>query len=64
MPRTKTWEDTLKVGDLVIKTKGDYSFRGEIVAKFKKRSGAVRFVIEDDRGLLLIMNILQLTQEE
>jgi hypothetical protein len=40
----------------VRKTGGDYTYEGEIVAQFTKRSGAVRFVVEDDRGLLLIMN--------
>ena len=45
------------------KTTGDYSFDGEVVAIIKKKSGAVRYVVEDDRGLLLIMNKGQVTGE-
>lgn len=45
-----------EVGDRVKKTGGDYRFDGQIVAKFRKRSGAIRFVVEDDRGLLFIFS--------
>lgn len=45
-----------KVGDLFKKTKGDYHFEGEIIAVFKKLSGAVRVVGEDSRGILFIFN--------
>lgn len=45
---------TLKVGDVVSKVGGDYKFDGTIVAMFTKLSGAVRFVVEDDRGVLHI----------
>lgn len=38
----------------VTKMGGDYSFEGIVVAAFQKRSGAWRYVVEDDRGLLLI----------
>ena len=38
----------------VEKIGGDYTFEGTIVAKFTKLSGAVRFVVEDDRGVLHI----------
>lgn len=41
-----------QVGDTVKKTGGDYSFVGKVVAAFKKRSGVVRYVVEDDRGVL------------
>lgn len=42
-------------GDKVRKIGGDYQFEGWIVAKFQKRvSLAVRFVVEDDRGVLHI----------
>jgi hypothetical protein len=47
------------IGERVIKSSGDYVFEGEIVSVFTKRSGAVRYVVEDDRGLLLIMNAKQ-----
>jgi len=39
-------------GDKVSKVGGDYRFEGVIVAKFAKLSGVVRFVVEDDRGVL------------
>lgn len=43
---------TFRVGDPVQKVGGDYTFEGWVVAAFTKRSGAVRFVVEDDRGVL------------
>lgn len=46
----------IQVGDRIYKTSGDYSFEGEIMAIIKKRSGAVRYAVEDDRGILMIMN--------
>jgi hypothetical protein len=42
------------VGDKVSKVGGDYQFEGHVVCKFAKRSGAVRYVVEDDRGVLHI----------
>lgn len=50
-----------KVGDYVIKRSGDYTYEGVIVACFTKQSGVVRFVVEDERGLLLIMAPHQLS---
>lgn len=47
------------VGRKVEKRSGDYSFDGEIVAVIRKRSGEIRYAVEDDRGLLLIMNAKQ-----
>lgn len=44
----------MEVGDKVEKVGGDYKFVGVIVAKFPKLSGAIRFVVEDDRGVLHI----------
>jgi len=41
-----------KIGDLVEKVGGDYTFVGHVVAVFEKLSGAVRLVVEDDRGVL------------
>lgn len=46
---------TFGVGDRVIKTDGDYTFEGTVVAVVHKLSGAIRYVVEDDRGILLIM---------
>lgn len=54
-----------QVGDQVTKTGGDYRFDGTVVARFAKRSGAVRVVVEDDRGLLFIFNdsMLRITRK-
>jgi hypothetical protein len=41
-----------QIGDKVEKVGGDYTFVGIVVAAFKKLSGAERFVVEDDRGVL------------
>lgn len=43
-----------KIGDKVSKTGGDYRFDGTVVALFEKLSGAIRLVVEDDRGVLHI----------
>jgi hypothetical protein len=48
------------VGDRVIKDSGDYVFEGVIVAVFTKRSGMTRYVVEDDRGVCMIMNEKQI----
>ena len=46
-----------KVGDRVWKVGGDYEFEGEVVAAFRKRNGmAVRYVVEEDRGILFIFS--------
>ena len=45
-----------KIGDKVKKVGGDYTFEGIIVAVFKKLSGKIRIVIEDDRGILHIFS--------
>ena len=54
----------IRVGDRVIKNSGDYTFEGEVVAVVHKRSGDVRYVVEDDRGLLMIMSLGQLASYE
>lgn len=51
------------IGHRVVKRGGDYDFDGEIVAVIRKRNGAIRFAVEDDRGLLLIMNAKQVGLE-
>ena len=43
-----------KKGDTVEKVGGDYTFVGVVVCVFEKLSGAIRFVVEDDRGVLHI----------
>lgn len=49
------------LGDEVLKTTGDYTFRGVVRAFVVKGSGEVRYVVEDDRGLLLILNRNQIS---
>lgn len=49
------------IGLEVIKSTGDYTFSGEVVAVFKKITGAKRIVVEDKRGLLFIFNESQLS---
>ena len=44
------------VGAVVRKVGGDYTFVGVVVAVFAKRSGQVRYVVEDDRGILHIFS--------
>lgn len=43
---------TFAVGDHVVKQGGEYSFRGVIVAAFRKLSGAERYVVENADGIL------------
>ncbi len=52
-----------KIGDKVIKSTGDYIFNGIVVCSFKKLSGKIRYVVEDNRGLLFIFNEKQLQYE-
>jgi hypothetical protein len=49
-----------KVRDGVVKSGGDYSFYGDVVAVFTKRSGAVRCVVENDAGILHIFSPVNL----
>lgn len=44
----------LKVGDQVIKEDGDSIFEGVVVAVFPKLSKVIRYVVEDNRGILHI----------
>jgi hypothetical protein len=53
-----------QIGQRVSKTTGDYSFEGEVRMVGSKRSGAIRYVAEDDRGVLMIFNERQLEQVE
>jgi len=51
----------LQRGDVVRKDTGDYSFVGTVVhVFFKLDDKTIRVIVEDDRGLLLIMNLNQL----
>lgn len=53
-------EDAFRVGEPVSKVGGDYRFDGHVVAALTKRSGARRYVVEDDRGVLHIYRAEQL----
>lgn len=44
----------------VRKEGGDYTFEGDVRAIVHKRSGAVRYVVENDDGLLFIFSGEQL----
>lgn len=48
-------------GDYVCKEAGDYIFYGIIVSVFRKRSGAPRYVVENEDGILHIFSSQQLT---
>lgn len=54
-------DSRFQIGDYVVKTSGDYKFAGEIVVVFRKKSGAVRYVVENRDGVLLILNEQQLS---
>lgn len=43
-------------GDRVHKDRGDYCFEGEVRSVVVKRSGAIRYVVENNEGLLLILS--------
>lgn len=50
------------VGNKVEKIGGDYQFIGIVVAAFPKISGKIRYVVEDDRGILHIFSDKQLSK--
>lgn len=49
-----------KEGEYVVKEGGDYTFAGIVVSAFTKKNGVIRYVVEDDRGLLFIFNEMAL----
>lgn len=52
----------LRLKDRVVKTTGDYTFDGLVVGSFWKRDGiSRRYVVEDDRGVTIILNREELT---
>jgi hypothetical protein len=53
-------EIEFKVGDLVIKSGGDYTFTGVVVSVFSKLSGVTRVVVENPDGIVHIFNAKQL----
>jgi hypothetical protein len=50
----------LVVGDRVIKAGGDYRFEGQVVSVFRKLGGQIRYVVENDDGILHIFSPAQL----
>lgn len=52
------------VGTLVRKVGGDYTFEGEVVASFTKKSGVRRYVVEDDRGVLHVYSAKNLEMQK
>jgi hypothetical protein len=53
-------DDDLNVGDRVMKVRGDYRFVGVVRACFYKQLGAVRYVVENEDGVLHIFSRQQL----
>lgn len=52
------------IGDHVVKTGGDYVYDGEVRGIVVKKSGKIRYDVEDNRGLLFIFNGEQLKSSE
>ena len=51
----------MEIGDQVYKDTGDYDYEGVIVTKFAKlHGGHVRYVVENDAGILMIFNDRQI----
>ena len=46
----------VQIGDTVERVNSDYKFVGTVRSVFEKNSGLVRYVVEDDRGVLFIWN--------
>ena len=57
-------EAGLPVGTKVIKSGGDYTFDGVVVAEFPKKSGAMRYVVENNEGILHIYSAKNLKRKE
>ena len=59
-----TIQRSLGVGDRVEKGTGDYRFVGDVRAVFTKRNGVVRYVVENDDGILHIFSAANLKAAE
>jgi hypothetical protein len=46
--------------DFVYKKGGDYTYEGYIVGVITKKSGQIRYVVENDKGMLFIFSKVQL----
>jgi hypothetical protein len=56
--------ETIEIGDKVEKVTGDYKFKGTVVSKFQKLSGVVRFVVENEDGILHIFSQTNLKKQD
>ena len=57
-----TQELKFAFGDKVIKTGGDYTFKGTVTSVFPKlRSKQIRYTVENDEGIVMIFNGRQLS---
>ena len=54
----------MEPGTKVAKVTGDYKFSGTIVAKFAKLDGKVRYVVENQDGILHIFSENNLREKE
>lgn len=55
-------QPVFSVGDLVVKDRGDYVYAGEVRSVVVKRSGQVRYVVENGAGMLMIFSASQLAR--
>lgn len=56
--------EAFNIGDAVRKVGGDYRFDGHVQGIITKRSGEVRYAVEDDRGVLFIFHARQLEHRD
>ena len=54
--RLKAKMGDIGIGDKVRRVNSDYEFVGTVVSVFTKTTGLVRYVVEDERGVLFIWN--------
>lgn len=57
-------EAVFEIGEPVAKVGGDYRFDGWVVGHMWKRSGELRYAVEDDRGVLHIFNERQICRRQ
>jgi hypothetical protein len=55
-----TEKPAFQLNDRVLKVGEDSTFEGNIVSVFTKRSGKIRYVVENDDGVLHIASLKQL----
>ncbi len=55
-------QEQFPVGSKVEKIGGDYTFTGVVVSRFSKLSGKIRYVVENQEGILHIYSAKNLKQ--